>query len=263
VNAGYKDGFFFIKMDHQTEYIAALISLHGGLERQGPGDRSLSLQILRSLKNLPSKPRIADLGCGTGAGALLLAEYFGSPVLAVDSASAFVEELRMHAKARGLDHLITAIEADMGNLNRRDASIDLLWSEGAAYNLGFEHAMHLWRPLLVTGGNAVVSEMSWFSGQIPTSALEFWQAAYPAIGSESENRIRAEKAGFKVLAMHRLPSEAWWASYYSPLIKRIEEIRTAANPIMRSVIQEIESEMNLFRQFSDFYGYTFYVLEAV
>jgi len=60
-------------MDHQAEYITALINLHRGLDRQGPGDADFSRHILSLLSALPPKPRIADLGCGSGAGALLLA----------------------------------------------------------------------------------------------------------------------------------------------------------------------------------------------
>ena len=193
----------------------------------------------------------------------MLAGYFQSSVLAVDSASAFIAELAIRARPRGLDHLITAIEADMGCLDWPDASIDLLWSEGAAYNLGFEQALHLWRRLLVDGGIAVISEMIWFTGEIPQPVLTFWNTVYPAMGSERENMARAEKAGFKVLKTRRLPSAAWWSNYYGPLIKRIDTLRVGADAVMQAVICDTEIEMDLFRRFSDFYGYTFYVLEAI
>lgn len=250
-------------MENQTEYIASLISLHRGLERQGPGDEDFSRRILEGLQGLPAKPRIADLGCGTGTASLMLAEYFQSSVLAVDLASAFLAELRVEARLRGLDHLITVIEADMGHLDWPDASIELLWSEGAAYNLGFAQALQIWRRLLVDGGKAVVSEMSWFAEDIPQPVLTFWNAAYPTMGHERDDIAHAERAGFKVLATHRLPSALWWSSYYGPLMRRLDEIRAVADPVMQAVIKETETEMDLFRQFSDLYGYTFYILEAV
>ena len=63
-------------MDEEA-YVSALITLHGGgLRRQGPGDEDLAREILAGLPSLPPEPRIADLGCGAGAGALLLAERF-------------------------------------------------------------------------------------------------------------------------------------------------------------------------------------------
>ena len=36
--------------------------------------------------------------------------------------------------------------------------IDLLWSEGAAYNIGFENALISWSASKNTGGFAVLSE---------------------------------------------------------------------------------------------------------
>ncbi|MCZ8191493.1 MAG: class I SAM-dependent methyltransferase [Microcystis sp. LE19-338.1B] len=127
--------------DNQTEYVAALTDLHRGLDRKGPGDSDFSLKILSNLSILPLKPRIADLGCGSGASALLLARYYQNPVMAVDSSSVFIDELKTRAKQLGLEHLIIPIHGDMAKLDWSVGSVDLLWSEGAAYNLGFEQAL--------------------------------------------------------------------------------------------------------------------------
>ncbi|MEO1070495.1 MAG: class I SAM-dependent methyltransferase, partial [Cyanobacteria bacterium J06638_6] len=243
-------------MDSQADYMAALISLHRGLERQGPGDADFSRSLLGQLPTLPPKPRIADLGCGSGAGALLLAEYYQSEVRAVDASSEFIEELAIRAKQAGLEHLITATEGDMAQLGWPQASVDLLWSEGAACNLGFEQALQIWRPLLASDGIAVVSELSWFTETIPKAATAYWQTAYPTMGSEAENRARAVNAGFQVLSTTRLPSRAWWVNYYGPLRKRMQA--TEATPELQAVMDEVDDEMALFEKFSSFYGYTFY-----
>lgn len=247
-------------MNNQTEYITALIELHRGLHRQGPGDTDFSRHILDNLPSLPPKPRIADLGCGNGAGALLLAKHYQCNVMAVDSASVFIEELAVRAKQAGLEHLITPTHGDMAKLDWPAASIDLLWSEGAAYNLGFEQSLKLWRPLLTDNGVAVISEMSWFNPEVPEQVISYWQKAYPMIGSEAENIDRAVRTGFTVLSSLRLPSNAWWINYYYPLCERMKQIEIT--PMTQLVIREIEEEMTLFEKFSDFYGYTFYVLRA-
>lgn len=238
--------------DTQTEYVAALIDLHRGRDRKGPGDSDFSRNILSDLSTLPLKPRIADLGCGSGASALLLAQHYQSTVMAVDSSSVFIDELKVRAKQLGLEHFIIPIQGDMGKLDWSVGSIDLLWSEGAAYNLGFEQALKIWRPLLVNSGIAVISEMSWFTDSAPEPAIAFWQNAYPMMGSEAENIDRANRSGFSVLSMYRLPSQAWWANYYEPLRKRMQEIEIT--PITQSVIRETEEEMRLFEKFSDSYG---------
>lgn len=249
-------------MTEQDAEIAALIELHRGLERQGPGDAAFSRQILAGLPRLPANPAIADLGCGGGAGALLLAEWSGVPVRAVDLSRELLDELEARAQRRGLVHLVEPIEADIGQLDWSAGTIDLLWSEGAAYNLGFATALRRWRPLLAPGGIAVISELSWFGDDIPAPARTYWEHAYPEIGSEAENMAHARAQGFEVLGVHRLPAAAWWNNYYGPLQARIDALRGQADAAMQVVIHETEAEMALFRDYSDAYGYAFYVLQA-
>ncbi|MDZ4178136.1 MAG: methyltransferase domain-containing protein [Coriobacteriia bacterium] len=249
-------------MDMNDPALAALVELHTGQPRQGPGDEAFSKRMLAMLPDLPEHPRIIDMGCGSGAGTILLAEHFGVPVTAVDLFPAFLGQLKQTAEERGLSHLVRPIEADMGSLDLPDASIDLLWSEGAAYILTFAGALQSWRPFMADGGLAVISEISWFAEDVPDALAAYWDAAYPAIADESVNRERAEAAGYAVLGVHRLPSSAWWDNYYDPLQRRIEEIAPGADEIMTSVIAESEEEMELFRQYSDYYGYSFYILEA-
>ena len=93
----------------QTEYMAALTDLHRGLDRQGPGDSDFSRNLLKTLSTLPPKPRIADLGCGSGTAALLLSQHYQSTVRAVDFSSVFIDELKVRAKQVGLEHLIVPI----------------------------------------------------------------------------------------------------------------------------------------------------------
>lgn len=242
----------------QPDYVAALVELHRGLARQGPGSDRFTLELLKRLPALPAKPRIADLGCGSGAAALLLARHYGSPVRAVDASAEFIAELCAHASRARLDHLIEPICADMASLDWPPGSVDLLWSEGAAYILGFGQALSAWRPLLAAGGAAVVSELNWFGQTAPGPARDFWAAAYPGMGSEQQNVDRAGEAGYRVIFTERLPSSAWWQNYYGPLRERMRQV--TATGVVQAVIQETEQEMALFEKYSECYGYTFYVM---
>jgi ubiquinone/menaquinone biosynthesis C-methylase UbiE len=249
-------------MERQDDTIRALIELHRGLERQGPGDEAFSKQMLSMLPELPVTPRIADLGCGAGAGALMLAEHFQVQVTAVDFSEPFLEELRGRARKRGVDHLIRTVKADMGALEWPPAALDLLWSEGAAYNLSFEGALKAWRPLIAPGGIAVVSEITWFADDIPQEASSYWKAAYPHIAGETENAGRAGAAGFEVLGIHRLPSRAWWENYYEPLMQRMDTLRKSADATMSEVLSETDAEIEMFRKYQNVYGYAFYLLKS-
>lgn len=250
-------------MEEQEKYIRALIKLHRGLERQGPGDTDVSNQIISQLTELPPSPSIADIGCGAGAGALLLASRYRSKVRAVDFSREFLSELEERAIQQGLEHLIETIECDMGSLDWEPESIDLLWSEGAAYNITFEGALKAWRPLMSANGIAVISEMNYFTNEVPEPVVIYMQNAYPAIRTEPENSEIIRSSGFEVLGIHRLPSKAWWNNYYEPLRKNIISLKNSKDSVMQSVISETEEEMKFFEEYEKFYGYSFYIMRAV
>ena len=243
------------------ETIQALIDLHRGLARQGPGDARVSRQILAELPTMPAKPRIVDLGCGAGAGAMLLAEYFDAPVTAVDLAQPFLDDMMQRAGARGLADRVHPLACDFADLPLAPGSVDLLWSEGAAYNLTFAGALEKWRPLLAPRGVAGISELSWFTDDIPDEPRRYWEAAYPAMADEATNIAHAHAAGFDVLGTRRLPAQAWWDHYYNPLLERMAAL-SDPDATMQAVIAEVQAEIDLFRQYRACYGYTFYVLTS-
>ncbi|MCK5044829.1 class I SAM-dependent methyltransferase [Candidatus Parcubacteria bacterium] len=250
-------------MEEQKKYIQALIKLHRGLERQGPGDKDLSNQIISQITELlPPNPRIADIGCGAGAGALLLADKFRTKIRAVDFSQEFLTELEKRAKQQGLENFIETIKCDMRSLDWEHGSIDLLWSEGAAYIITFEGALRKWRPLMATNGIAVISEMSYFTNKRPESVLTYMNNAYPDIKTESENSEIIRSSGFELLEIHRLSSKAWWVNYYEPLRENIISLKGSKDSVMQTVINETEMEMKFFEKYENFYGYSFYIIKA-
>ena len=250
-------------MEEHEKYIQTLIKLHLGLERQGPGDTNFSNHILSLITELPANPRIADIGCGAGAGTLFLAARFNSNVRAVDFSREFLDELANRAKEQGLEHLVETIECDMGSLDWEPESLDLLWSEGAAYNLTFEGALKTWRPLMASKGVAVISEMNYFTSEVPDPVRVYMKNAYPTIGTELENSVHVKSSGFEIKGIHRLPSKAWWDNYYGPLRENMKSFKDSKDSTMQSVINETEEEMKLFEEYEKYYGYSFYIMKAV
>ena len=247
----------------EQDYIKALIVLHRGLKRQGPGDSEFSDFIIKQLPALPPKPRITDMGCGAGAGALILAKKYHTKVKAVDFSTEFLEQMMHQARQEGLEELIEPIACDMRELNWEPETIDLLWSEGAAYNLTFEGALKAWRPLMAAQGVAAISEMNYFSNDGSEIVRQYMKKAYPGIKTESKNADLINASGFEVLSMHRLPSKAWWDNYYDPLCKNIEALKDTGDAVMQIVINETEEEMKFFKKHQEDYGYTFYIMRAV
>ena len=142
----------------------AFFRLFEGLPRQGPGSDACTREALERLRARCRRRR----GCSTSAAAAGARRWcwrraLRSAVLAVDKHQPFLDALRAAADQRGLGQLIEVRCADMAAPGVAAGSIDLLWSEGAIYLLGFEEGLRLWRPLLADGGcAAAVSECSWF-----------------------------------------------------------------------------------------------------
>ena len=87
---------------------------------------------------------IVDAGCGTGRQTLALAKELGTTIHAVDSYEPFLSDLARRAAEAGVEHLVQTHCMDMKDIPDIFPHIDLLWSEGAAYNIGFANALTLW-----------------------------------------------------------------------------------------------------------------------
>jgi cyclopropane fatty-acyl-phospholipid synthase-like methyltransferase len=139
----------------------------GGLPRQGVGSDVVTAEALARCVELPPKPDILDIGCGPGRQSLVLARATGGHVTAVDLHAGFLDELRDHAAAAGLDDRITLLRADMRDLPLQPATFDLIWSEGAAYAMGVTAALVAWRRLLRPGGHLGYSDLVWTEADRP------------------------------------------------------------------------------------------------
>ena len=116
---------------------------------------------------------------------------------------------------------------------------------------------------MASNGIAVISEMNYFTSDVPEPVKIFMQNAYPAIKTEPENSDIINSSEFEVLGICRLPSKAWWDNYYEPLRNNIESFKNSNDDIMQSVISETEEEMKFFEEYEEFYGYSFYIMKAV
>jgi SAM-dependent methyltransferase len=238
----------------------ALLTLHQDLPREAPGDDAATHEALRRLLPLPPHPVVVDLGCGPGRSSLVLASALNVRVVAVDLHQPYLVQLERGAIALGLAHLIEIRRADFGSLDLAPGSVDLIWSEGAAYVLGFAESLRRWRPLLKPRGVMAVSELTWLADQPPREARIFWDRAYPSMGTVQENRRRAESVAFELLDHFVLPASAWWNDYYTPLLARVERLLPGADAELAALLAETVGEIELFRRHGDSYGYVFYLL---
>ena len=234
--------------------------LFGGMEKLGPGGDLHTLNVLRLLPRQQFHA-VVDAGCGTGRQTMVLAKELGPPVHAVDSYEPFLNDLRRRAEAAGIGRLIQTHCMDMKDIPAAFQPIDLLWSEGAAYNIGFANALTLWASAINEGGFAVVSELSWLRDQAPAAVREFFSSGYPDMRSVGQNLEVAEGAGYRVLTTYTLPEEAWVEGYYDILEPRAKALVDHPDAAVRDVAVETVREIDIFHRSDESYGYVFYVLQ--
>ena len=241
------------------------MELHRGLPRQGPGSRESTRKALALIPDLPLRPRIVDIGCGPGAQTLdLLSAVDGATVVGVDDSALFLEELRQRADAAGVVNRVSIVQADMANLPEsvNPASFHLVWSEGAAYIMGFDDALREWRRLLLPGGFIGLSELAWRGAaeDAPEPARVFFEDAYPAMRSDADNRAAFEACGYELAGSFVLPPSDWWQPYYEPLQERLASFTAErTGEVAKAVVQSARREIDIFREHGDAYGYFFYV----
>ena len=238
------------------------LDLQLALPRNGPGSRAATEAAFAMLPPLPEKPEIADLGCGQGASAFDLLRLTNGRVTAVDLFEPFLEKLSERAEAEGIgaDRLVVT-RGDMESLSFAEATFDLIWSEGAIYLLGFEPGLQAWRKFLKPGGFIVASECTWLTATPSDEAREFWDAAYPAMGTVASNCEAAVRAGYEIIGTHVLPEKDWWTEYYTPMRARIVEMRETYGEEAEGVLAEAETEIALLERNPGQYSYVFYVLK--
>ena len=150
---------------------------------------------------------------------------------------------------------------DMKDIPGVFPTIDLLWAEGAAYNIGFANALATWAKAIRPHGLAVVSELCWLSDKIPKAVREFFRSGYPEMQSVEQNIQTAEEAGYELFNTYTLPKETWVKDYYDILEPRAKSLVNHSDVAVRELAVETLKEMEAFKIAEDSYGYVFFVLQ--
>ena len=239
--------------------------MHNNIPREGPGDNRLTKEAFLSLKDLPEKPLILDIGCGPGMQTLELVRNTKGKIIAIDTHEPFLDILKKRILKEGFTGRVEAKKGSMFSLAYRKNSFDIIWSEGAIYIIGFQRGINEWRDYIKDGGYLVVSEISWLREDIPRELKEFWISAYPGIKDISGNIEIIKNSQYLPVSHFVLPKSGWWNDYYHPLVKKIEalKIEYAADKDALAQLGEEEREIELYQKFSDYYEYVFYLRKKV
>lgn len=235
------------------------------MHRQGPGSPEVTVKALSFIDNLTDTSLIADLGCGTGGQTMVLAEHTPGHITGLDLFPGFIELFNRNAEKLDLQDRVKGIVGSMDDLPFEKESLDLIWSEGAIYNIGFERGLKQWRKYLKTGGYIAVSESSWFTDTRPREIHDYWVDAYPEIDTIPNQVAKIHNAGYLPVASFILPENCWIEHYFAPKIAAGEIFlgKYTGNKVAEefAALQSVEEE--LYAKYKEFYGYTFFIAKKV
>jgi len=200
----------------------------------------------RAFRLLPplARPRILDVGCGSGVSTLELARLSGGHVVAVDIDRQALDKLINKAASDGLSSRITVVQRSMLEMHFPPSSFEIIWTEGAITFIGFERGLREWRSLLVPEGYLVVHD-----------AL-----------SDLQRKIESTRTcGYAILGQFELSQDVWWKEYYVPLKRHVEALQALGSRDKRviSVINTAILEIEEFDPKSDRFGSVFFILKRV
>jgi len=236
--------------------------LYEGLPRQGPGNRTCAEKALGLCSDLPSTPAVLDLGCGVGGQTLhLVALLPGAIITAIDSHAPSIERLRATVAKRGFAERVRPLVGDMAHHGLPPENFDLIWSEGALYNIGIENALRVCYGLLRPGGYLAFTDAVWRKENPPPDVKASFDLDYPTMGRVPDVLAVIAKTALSLVEHFTLPDEAWWDDFYTPMERRIEKLRDkyVGDAEALAVLEQLAEEPELHRRHSDYYAYEFFV----
>ena len=162
-----------------------------------PGGESLTRRTVAAMK-LPEHASIADLGCGTGTSAILLASQLNLQVSAVDISAANMERAAERVESAGI--AMRLVQADVHDLPFSDREFDAVLAE-CTFSLFSDQARVLAEihRVLKPGGQLAITDMA-TSGPLPGDMADML-APWTCLADATDQETYIEKfkaAGFSV-----------------------------------------------------------------
>lgn len=200
----------------------------------------------RAFRMLPqmTRPRILDVGCGSGVSTLELARLSGGNIIAVDIDREALSKLINKATNEGLSSRVMVVHSSMREMDFPPNRFDIIWTEGAISYIGFERGLREWRGLLVPDGYLVVhDELSDLQRKIELTSI----------------------CGYSMLGQFKLPPDVWWKEYYEPLKRQLGALQRVSF-LDKKVINEINAAAHEIEEFDhecDRFGSVFFILKKI
>ena len=156
---------------------------------------------------------------------------------------------------------VSTVVASMDGLPFERDEFDIVWSEGAVYNMGFRKGVNYWKDFIKDGGILAVTELSWITENRPDELADFWNAEYAEMDTVSGKIRILEEAGYMVLGHFILQDNCWLDNYYYPLVESHKDFlsRYGEYDLARRIVETDMQELEFYKKYKNYYGYVFYI----
>ena len=178
------------------------------------------------------RPRILDIGCGTGASTMELARLTDGEITGLDIDQTALDRLNSKIKKAGLSDRFKTLNCSLLDMEFPDESFDIVWSEGSIFVIGFKKGLQEWKRLIRPGGFLVVHD---------------------EMGNVEEKLEQISSCGYELLGYFLLDTDIWWKEYFVPLEKLVSETRTkyADDREVHEALNQAQSELDFFRKYPE------------
>ena len=239
--------------------------LFESLPRCGPGDNKTTRRAFNTIPKPPVHPLVLDIGCGPGVQTIELAKLSKGRIIALDNHQAFLDKLMEKAKEEELLDHIAPENKSMFDMDFEDNTFDIIWSEGALYLMGFQNGLRRCHQLLKEGGFLAVTEMVYLVNDPPAPLIQYFEKEYPEISVVKDKIESIHNQRFHLISNFTLPKSSWLDHFYLPMEEELRRLykKYQGNEIALGIFEEMKNEIDLYKRFSDFYGYEFFIMQRI
>ena len=188
------------------------------------------------------RPRILDVGCGSGIPTMELARLSKGEIIGMDINQPLLDTLKRKSKEAGLADRVKTLKCSIFDMDFPDESFDIIWAEGSIAVIGFKRGLKEWQRFLKPKGFLVVHD---------------------DIGNITEKLEQISGCGYDLIGHFTLPEDTWWIEYYAPLEKRIKELRAkyVDGPKALAVLDKDQQFIDIFKKNPRRYGSVLFIMQ--
>lgn len=188
------------------------------------------------------KPRILDIGCGSGVPTMELASLGQGEVIGIDIDQPALDKLTLKIKEAGFSNRVQAVNCSILGMVFPDESFDIIWSEGSIFVIGFERGIQECNRFLKPKGFMVIHDEK---------------------GNVEEKLEGISECGYKLLGCFILSADTWWTEYFASLEKLVAKSQTscADDPHTLAELNQARSELEMFKNDPESNSSVYFVMQ--